>query len=73
MSAKEMFEKLGYEYVRETSYRFLYRKRNYGDTQVTFWEDTKEYVIESKYRISFVEIQAINKQVEELGWNNVKD
>ena len=82
MSAKEMFEELGYEYQPDCyEHPLRYRKNRetnivyevdedsftfYGgrDKSITIWKDGK--VVQLKYK----ELQAINKQVEELGWNN---
>lgn len=83
MSAKEMFEKLGYELVFENEEVLRYRKNKWLD--VEFWkvyekitgEKMKKYIkvsnVQNKpYSISIELLQAINKQVEELGWNNEK-
>ena len=80
MSAKEMFEKLGYElkkksqwflsYEKETTYDgidvivFIYKDKriqSYNIFPVDRHLTTKDIALE--------ELQAINKQVEELGWN----
>lgn len=85
MTAKEMFEKLGYEYY--------YSKDKEGNV-----EDTIHYTLKNKMKLQFnIEskivvltdlsnsedvyinptlfinkdlLKAINKQIEELGWNN---
>ena len=78
MSAKEMFEKLGYECFDDREYEglpliILYRNENNGViTKVRFDLPDKKYItniqnIESKNNGKL--LQAINKQVEELGWN----
>ena len=80
MSAKEMFEKLGYELVFENEEVLRYRKNKMLD--VEFWkvyekitgEKMKKYIHIStvrngSYFMSLELLQAINKQVEELGWN----
>lgn len=78
MSAKEMFEKLEYECFDDREYEglpltILYRKENNGViTKVRFDLPDKKYItniqnIESKNNGKL--LQAINKQVEELGWN----
>ena len=80
MSAKEMFEKLEYELVFENEEVLRYRKNKWLD--VEFWkvyekitgEKMKKYIKVSNvqdrpYFISIELLQAINKQVEELGWN----
>ena len=79
MSAKEMFEQLGYELVFENEEVLRYRKNKYLD--VEFWkvyekitgEKMRKYINVSNVRnipyfISVELLQAINKQVEELGW-----
>lgn len=81
MSAKEMFEKLDYELVFENKAVLRYRKNKKLD--VEFWkvyekvtgEKMRKYikissVYDLPYFVSVDLLQAINKQVEELGWNN---
>ena len=83
MSAKEMFEKLEYELVFENEEVLRYRKNKWLD--VEFWkvyekitgEKMKKYIKVSNvqnipYFISIELLQAINKQISELGWNNEK-
>ncbi len=78
MSAKEMFEKLGYELVFENKEVLRYRKKH---LDVEFWkvyelvtgEKRKKFikvstVYDKPYLISLDLLQAINKQIEELGW-----
>ncbi len=77
MSAKEMFEKLGYEYSKvgekiyyeepnpyelggHSPYIVFYTVNQHWDTNIVGIEKKKDL------------LQAINKQVEELGWNNEK-
>lgn len=65
-SAKEMFEELGYECVDEE--RIVYKK--YDDSikriiHIAFFDNKKILITQS---IGLEELQAINKQVEELGW-----
>lgn len=69
MSAKEMFEKLGYEYIEYICRIAYYKKVGNYDIEINFWVDSQEYTIENKYILSYEEVQAINKQIEELGWN----
>ena len=66
MSAKEMFEKLGYKCIDEE--RLVYKK--YDDSikrtiHIAFFDNQKILITKS---IGLEELQAINKQVEELGW-----
>lgn len=88
MSAKEMFEKLGYKLTRDDdsfiiySYTLKYDKKYYY--VITFELKYKQLKIE-RYRSELLrklfskedmiglyldDIQAINKQIEELGWND---
>ena len=69
MSAKEMFKKLGYEYIEYIGRIAYYKKVGNYDIEIDFWVDSGDYTIENKYILSYEELQAINKQVEELGWN----
>ena len=71
-TAKEMFEELGYEPFGKNSKYICYRKNMWF---IEFDLDQK-CILTSKPNttfnlITFEELQAINKQVEELGWNNV--
>lgn len=83
MTAKEMFEELGYELYDETDIYISYRK--FPDTivdnktyQEIFFNTQSMFFVISEYKhgeleekfIITKELQAINKQVEELGWNN---
>lgn len=73
MSAKEMFEKLGYEYFNN-GLRITYQNYeiseckliefNLSEKKMWLADDSSEVV-----ELSFKEIQAINKMCEELGWN----
>ena len=73
-SAKEMFEKLGYDYFNNglritcQNYKISECKLiNFDLKQKKMWlaDDSSEIV-----ELSYKEIKAINKQIEELGWNN---
>lgn len=80
MSAKEMFEKLGYELNSENEWNLTYSKdiilNQFYTSPITInFRKKNERVIE-KYDangksvpIYMYDLQAINKQVEELGWN----
>lgn len=75
MSAKEMFEKLGYEF-EITEYEEFKPDYNYvdkndnviyfdlEDKELCFIPANKQMIIRQPLKF----IQAINKQVEELGW-----
>ena len=80
MSAKEMFEELGYELIFENKEVLRYRKNKWKD--VEFWkvyelatgEKKRKFIKVSNVKnmsaaIIIEELQAINKQIEELGWN----
>ena len=73
MSAKEMFEELGYKYHNYAGY-ISYQKDipnkvtyfiafDYKDRTVT-----KHQVSDRYLSITISELKAINKQIEELGW-----
>ena len=64
-SAKEMFEELGYECINEK--RLVYKKYDsFFDRfiDIAFFDNKKILITQS---IGLEELQAINKQVEELG------
>lgn len=72
-SADKMFEELGYkkyeseikiQYIREGLDRIEFDKRN-RLIQMYIWNDGAYPLVKS---ISNVELKAINKKVEELGW-----
>lgn len=74
MNADKQFEKLKYKYEKIVDF-ICYTKNNYGKTNyISFDSKTKTI---SKYTtggesesISLKELKAINKKVEELGWND---
>lgn len=71
MTAKEMFGKLGYEYSKLLSDdgRIYYEhKQNNNQSSNFIMFDLDYKVISNDCDITLEEIQAINKQVEELGW-----
>ena len=72
MSAKEMFEKLG-RIQTITEYDDYKADIDYLDekteqTNIFFDLENKKVGFINIYKISMQELQAINKQVEELGW-----
>lgn len=82
MTAKEMFEKLGYKQVKksENSVRYEGQPTMMGayEFYIEIWkrEELDDFLVRkatiSKEYVSNIwgeELQAINKQVEELGWN----
>ena len=77
MSAKKMFEKLGYSWKEENSYisfTKVYWKHWVFQSKITiwFWKPLQKISIYDKEYIDLTleELQAINKQMEELGWLN---
>ena len=79
MSAKEMFGALGYEQDLNNSYNIGYFKRvtELRIRTITFIKDYKYMTFidsDNNCSITLQELQAINKQIEELGWlEDVKD
>jgi hypothetical protein len=76
MTAKEMFEKLGYDIYMINGHFLSYTKKlNNKEKTITFLDSgvSKYFVILEDDRINptitLEELQAINKQVEELEWN----
>ncbi len=68
MSAKEMFEKLGYKVLANNDIEIMY----VNDTHtIIFHKINIDIYCTNLINIDL--LQAINKQIEELGWNNVKD
>lgn len=90
MSAKEMFEKLGwYDVSRNYQSLIRYEKHEFINDRpvITSVEFELGAILDGKNEVYFMtrydgnsgcthitaeELQAINKQVEELGWNNEK-
>ncbi len=83
MSAEEMFEELGYEliedgktYLRYADY-FDKEKKYMGGEMIDFDKKNKKFRLTRKtcqgnthFKYGTIqELQAINKQVEEFGWN----
>ena len=76
MSAKEMFEKLGYEQKIGVDFiLYVLDSEETKDLQyyIEFETDVKTIIIDTNRKgfindITIKELQAINKQVEELGW-----
>ena len=60
-----MFEKLGYE-LKDGYSCIVYE--NINNDSIIFWTH-ENITIQTRY-ISVKLLQAINKQIEELGWNN---
>ena len=77
MSAKEMFEELGYNLDTAEENSRLYCKDildkntfGYKDSEMIYFDDEYNGIyFTNKEHLTIEEIQAINKQCEELGWN----
>ena len=77
MTAKEMFEKLGYKYYESRDNKsFGYLKKSVFESDCITFKITEKQVLKYKIiattnkpatGITLEELQAINKQVEELG------
>lgn len=67
MTANEMFEKLGYKLINDKN--IVYKGTHFTGRiiHIAFFSDKQILITQS---IGIEELQAINKQVEELGWNN---
>lgn len=76
-SARELFEELGYELVSQDSTIIRYQKNfdiiefYLSDNSIGVYDDW--YYEQTYNEITMNELQAINKQVEELGWLDAKD
>lgn len=80
MTAKEMFEKLDYHIKEEYDYKIVYKRGtlprlNHNNSalpkKITFWNELNSIDFEYGRLGSYLYLellQAINKQVEELGW-----
>lgn len=64
MSAKEMFEELGYSYEKKKNEISIWENEIY---YITFYLETEEISI-NMFGLDKEVIQAIQKQIEELGW-----
>ena len=79
MSAKEMFENLGYERVIDIPVCYRFCDGGYinliefintrQEIIFTEYEEYNENKPQGSFSLNKSELQAINKQVEELGWN----
>lgn len=73
ISAREMFESLGYKYGEESDERYNYKVIKYYDTntEFVFSINAREFAVgyceEPKY-ITVDEFKAIEQQMKELGW-----
>ena len=77
MSAKEMFEELDFQW-KETKDIIEYSKSSFkhftflAKEKITFYKEDyfRYFHLDGIFQISEDLLQAINKQIEELGWNN---
>ena len=82
MSAKEMFEELGYELDERNPQEILYKMK--WEISSTNWigfdikhkcfncfiTSDNPFTPSKSSKVSLEELKAINKQIEELGWND---
>ena len=78
MTAKEMFEKLGYEKTSDTPLCYYFNDGGYvnliefvnsrQEIIFTEYEEYNENKPQGSFALDKKELQAINKQIEELGW-----
>ena len=71
LKAREMFEKLGYEYEESYDKNLIdyYKKHNNLNLEVLFNKGEKTFCFTYVTNVDIKLLQAINQQVEELGWN----
>lgn len=71
-SAKEMFEELGYKQEIYISSIYYYGEDSDYDYYYIAFDKLDKSIKINKYinEITIEELKAINKQIEELGWNN---
>ncbi len=79
MTAKEMFEELGYEKVSDIPICYRFDDGGYinliefidikQEIMFTEYEEYNENKPQGSFFLNKSELKAINKQVEELGWN----
>ena len=69
-SAKELFEELGFDLVETTPYMMYYHNE---ENDVYIWLYNKRKPIEIVNEFTLDILQAINQQVNELGWLGEKE
>lgn len=67
MTAKEMFEKLGFKLDEYFKYATVWEKESFPQCTIYFYRE-KEIEIVTHYAINMKVLEAINKQVEEKRW-----
>lgn len=65
MSARELFEKLGFDLVETTPYMMYYYNEE-NDVYIWFYNNSKTIEIVNEFTLDI--LQAINQQTNELGW-----
>ena len=70
MTAKEMFEELGYEQEMKNNVIYYFKKIHIPKSDIVY---SINFIVEKKEifiskNIDMQELKAINKQIEELGW-----
>ena len=69
-SAKDLFEELGYDLVETTPYMMYYYNEE-NDVYIWFYNKRKTIEIVNEFTLDI--LQAINQQVNELGWLGEKE
>ncbi len=71
MSAKEMFEELGYKQISNSVNYIIYNFEEKFELRFYLPQQEIEIIGEPPFNtLDLDEIKAINKQIEELGWND---
>lgn len=78
LTAREMFKKLGYDLYLNANDKICYVRIDHKYCIDFFLDDKVFQCYENDFyttscSITLEELQAINKQVEELGWNNDRE
>ena len=69
-SARELFEELGYNLVETTPYMMYYYNEE-NEVHIWFYNNSKTIEIVNEFTLDI--LQAINQQVNELGWYGKND
>lgn len=69
-SARELFKELGYDLVEITPYMMYYHNEE-NDVYIWFYNKRKTIEIVNEFTLDI--LQAINQQVNELGWLGDKE
>lgn len=68
--ADKMFEELGYKKIEDESFIRYFKESNRRCDDIMFYKRPKTVHINNKWNcLNMKLLQAINKKVEELGWN----